>query len=299
MRDYLSIARPDHWIKNIFSIPGAIFAIIFSTELKRFTIIDLLFIAFILCFASSANYTINEWLDRFSDMNHPVKFDRPAAQGRIKLKWVVVQYSCLVFLSTFFAFLMGTKFVILLIIFLVLGILYNVKPFRTKDRIFLDVISESANNPIRFLFGWFCITDGIPPSSALIGYWTAGTFLMTMKRYGEKKQLMNQLGANSEAIFRYRPSLGHYTLNQLFEIALFCSICTSAFLGIFMMKYSEFLVITIPSLAFCFVEYFKIAEKEDSPAQNPELLYKESRLILASGSFLVLSIVGIYIEGLV
>jgi hypothetical protein len=34
------------------------------------------------------------------------------------------------------------------------GIFYNVRPMRTKDRAYLDVISESINNPLRLMIGW-------------------------------------------------------------------------------------------------------------------------------------------------
>ena len=55
---------------------------------------------------------------------------------------------------------------------LVMGIIYNVKPLRTKDIPFLDVISESVNNMIRLLLGWFIVTDlSVPPGSILLGYW--------------------------------------------------------------------------------------------------------------------------------
>ena len=39
-----------------------------------------------------------------------------------------------------------------------MGILYNVKPVRTKDIPVLDVLSESVNNAIRLLTGWFAVT---------------------------------------------------------------------------------------------------------------------------------------------
>ncbi len=296
MLDYIRIARPDHWIKNVFAIPGLVFGSIFAENSKNLNLSALLLVAIILCTASSANYTINEWLDRFSDLSHPEKYTRPAAQGRVKFSLVITQYFTLIGLSTYTAHILGDEFLALTITFLILGLIYNVEPFRTKDRMYLDVISESANNPVRFLFGWALVSDSIPPSSALLGYWTAGTFLMTMKRYGEKKQLMVQLNSNLNAIEIYRPSLARYSLPQLFSISIFCAILTSAFLGIFMSKYSEFLVVTLPSLAYCFIEYFRIAERENSPAQHPENLYKETRLLFGAGSFLFLSILAVLLE---
>lgn len=55
------------------------------------------------------------------------------------------------------------------IFLLVMGVLYNVKPIRTKDRACVDVLSESINNPIRLVLGWAAIsTIMLPPSSLLI-----------------------------------------------------------------------------------------------------------------------------------
>ena len=36
-------------------------------------------------------------------------------------------------------------------VLLLMGIAYNVPPLRTKDRPYLDVLSESVNNPLRLL----------------------------------------------------------------------------------------------------------------------------------------------------
>ena len=36
-----------------------------------------------------------------------------------------------------------------------MGCLYNIPPIRTKDHAYVDVLSESINNPIRFLVGWY------------------------------------------------------------------------------------------------------------------------------------------------
>jgi len=41
----------------------------------------------------------------------------------------------------------------------VMGIAYNVPPLRTKEWPYLDVLSESINNPIRLLLGWFALVS--------------------------------------------------------------------------------------------------------------------------------------------
>src|SRR3546814_12282474 len=45
------------------------------------------------------------------------------------------------------------------------GLAYNVPPLRTKDVPYLDVLSESVNNPLRLAIGWAMIDPGSLPRS--------------------------------------------------------------------------------------------------------------------------------------
>jgi hypothetical protein len=36
-----------------------------------------------------------------------------------------------------------------------MGCIYNIPPIRSKDVPYIDVLSESINNPLRMLAGWF------------------------------------------------------------------------------------------------------------------------------------------------
>jgi len=72
LKPYIQIARPDHWIKHIFIVPGiclgAALAPTFPIE-KFFLNIALGMISAV--FIASANYVINEWLDAEFDASHP------------------------------------------------------------------------------------------------------------------------------------------------------------------------------------------------------------------------------------
>jgi 4-hydroxybenzoate polyprenyltransferase len=86
------------------------------------------------------------------------------------------------------------SFVFSLLALLVAGFAYNVKPVRTKDIPFLDAISESANNPIRFLIGWYAFAPRhfFPPFALLLAWWSFGNFLMTAKRLSEFRLLRDK-----------------------------------------------------------------------------------------------------------
>ena len=168
-----------------------------------------------------------------------------------------------------------------------MGILYNVKPFRTKDIAILDVLSESVNNAIRLLIGWFCITQSqMPPISIVCGYWMAGAFLMAMKRFAEYRMI-----GDPELAGKYRKSFQHYSAELLMNTAFFYAMCSSFLMGIFLIKYKIEFLILIPFIFGLFCYYFHIAFKEDSAAQKPEKLFKEKKLMLYVVFLIVLFII--------
>ena len=59
-RAYVQIARPDHWIKNIFVIPGATAALAVAPQASGWETLPLVLALVSVCLVASANYTINE-----------------------------------------------------------------------------------------------------------------------------------------------------------------------------------------------------------------------------------------------
>ncbi len=275
--DYISIARPDHWIKNVFVLPGAALAIGLSDYIGwPSTLIRLAIAICATCLVASANYTINEWLDAETDRHHPIKRMRPAALGRLSARLVLLQWLILTICGLTLCWLLGKKFFLVAATLLLMGIVYNVPPLRTKDRPYLDVLSESVNNPLRFMLGWTAVVGIlIPPSSILIAYWMGGAYLMAVKRYSEYRFI----GDVSRAGL-YRKSFGYYTESTLLLSAFFYALTSALFLGVFLIKYRIELLITIPFLALLFVWYLKIGMQHDSAAQKPEKLYKERAFML-------------------
>ncbi len=277
-KNYLLICRFDHWFKNIFILPGVIAGLAFSNnEFNFFQILNLVILSFIsVSLICSANYVINEYLDRSFDKFHPTKKNRPAAKGEIKLKYVLVIYVILIFLGFLLGNKFGEYFKIYLFLLLFMGILYNVKPFRLKEVVFLDVITESFNNVLRFLFGWqIILMNTIPPSSLLILFWTGGAFLMTVKRLAEYRTINDK-----KIAILYRKSFKFYSESKLILSSFYYAIITCFFIGIFLIKYRIEFILSFPFITALFVYYFNIGLKKNSIAQTPENLYKNIRLVL-------------------
>lgn len=293
MKNYIKIARPDHWIKNLFIVPGIAIAFLLTGVPVLSEFILKLILGFIAtCLIASANYVINEWLDAEFDKYHPTKKFRPVVSENLKFSLVMVEYIVLTAGGFGLSLLVNKYFLYIEIWLWVMGILYNVKPIRTKDIPFLDVISESVNNMIRLLLGWFIITETqIPPVSILFGYWMAGAFLMGIKRFAEYRMI-----ADPSLAGLYRKSFLYYTEQTLLCSSMFYAFCATFCMGIFLVKYRLEYLVAMPFMFFLFVFYLYIAFKEDSAVQKPEKLYKEKKLILYVAFVMLLFILLTFVD---
>jgi 4-hydroxybenzoate polyprenyltransferase len=273
---YVKIARIDHWFKNSFMLLGVLLAIFYQAgsidwanpwpSLGR---IALAFFA--LCLVASGNYVINELLDGPSDRMHPEKRSRVVPSGLVRPKLVYLEWLALSGLGISLGLLINPAFTGALVALWVMGIIYNVPPVRSKELPYIDVLTESINNPIRLFLGWFAvIPDRIPPMSLILAYWMAGAFFMGAKRYAE----LRHIGDRRVAAL-YRKSFRHYTEENLLVSLFFYATSCALFAGIFMVRYHLELIAFVPVAAGFFAFYLKLSLKPDSPVQNPERLYKE------------------------
>lgn len=270
LQDYVQLARPDHWFKNIFMIPGMAFAYMYFHPEISLPLLGKLMLAVIsTCLIASANYVINEWLDAEFDKHHPTKKLRPSVTKSLKPKIIYTEYAVLAIIGLSIAFYLSIMFFYTALLLLVMGFFYNVRPFRTKERAYMDVLSESVNNPIRFILGWLVFAPMVfPPISILVAYWMGGAFLMACKRYSEYRFINNP-----EQAGLYRKSFKTYSENSLLISIFFYALTATFFLGIFLIKHRVELLLTFPFFALMFSWYLRIALRTDSTAQRPEKLY--------------------------
>jgi 4-hydroxybenzoate polyprenyltransferase len=288
-RDYLAIARLDHWFKNVFVLPGSALAVVLADVAIVDAVVPTLIALLATGLTASANYTINEWLDAESDRHHPLKHTRPGASGRLRPGLVILEYFTLAVAGLALAATLNGQFAVFTAMLLFMGLVYNVPPVRTKDRAFLDVLSESINNPLRLLLGWSALVAGaLPPSSILLAYWMGGAFLMAVKRYAEFRFI-----GDSARAAEYRKSFGHYSEQALLLSSFFYALCAAFFLGIFLIKYRIEFLLSFPFFAWLFVWYLAIGMNPDSAAQRPEKLY-QNRGFVAYTFFLVALVIFLF-----
>jgi len=278
IKAHLQIMRLDHSIKNIFVLPGIIvpLSVLGTSRLSPHLGWNLVagFIATTLIACS--NYVLNEVLDAPFDRLHPKKQNRPAAQGLVSVPFAYAQWLLMMVVGMALALTISRDFAYTAGMLWIMGCLYNIPPIRTKDKVYLDVLSESVNNPLRMLLGWYMVTSLlVPPVSLLICYWMGGCYLMALKRFSEYREIGDPKVAGA-----YRKSFQHYTEVSLLTSVVFYASAGMLFFGAFIMRYRIELILVFPLVALLMSTYFRLAFQPNSAAQNPEKLYREPRLMI-------------------
>lgn len=277
LRDYVSIARPDHWFKNVFMIIGVLLAYLYYPHLFDDFVGGRVILALIsVCLIASSNYVLNEILDAPTDRRHPVKCQRPVAAGRVWLPLGYVEWIALGVVGAWLAYQINVPFFLTSLSLWIMGLVYNVPPVRSKELPYLDVVSESVNNPIRLLLGWFVVTpDSIAPLSLVTSYWMVGAFFMAAKRFAEYRSI-----GDPQRAAEYRRSFRHYNSDNLLVSIFFYATSAALMLGVFIIRYKFELILCVPLFAGFFSVYMQTALKKDSPVQAPERLYRERGLMV-------------------
>jgi len=269
---YVQIARADHWFKNAFMLLGVILAVFYQPSVASLASVVPLALAVIsTCLVASSNYVLNELLDGPRDRLHPQKKHRPVPSGLVRPGIAYAEWLALAAIGFAIALSINVYFFASALWLWVMGIAYNVPPVRTKEWPYLDVLSESINNPIRLLLGWFAlVTTLVPPLSLVISYWMVGAFFMAMKRYAEYRHI-----GDARVAAAYRRSFEYYTEERLLVSVVFYATACALFAGIFIVRYHLELILFAPLAAGLFAYYMHLGMLPDSPVQNPERLYKQ------------------------
>jgi decaprenyl-phosphate phosphoribosyltransferase len=269
---YVQIARVDHWFKNAFMLLGVVLAMFYEPSLVSWSSVAPLAIAVLsTCLVASSNYVLNELLDGPRDRLHPEKRHRPVPAGLIRPSIAYAEWLALAAAGFALALSLNVYFFASALTLWIMGILYNVPPVRTKEWPYLDVLSESVNNPIRLFLGWFAlVTFRVPPLSLAIAYWMLGAFFMAMKRFAEYRHIGDRRVAAA-----YRRSFEFYTEELLLVSLFFYATACALFAGIFIVRYHLELILFTPLGAGVFAYYLHIGMLPNSPVQNPEKLYRQ------------------------
>jgi 4-hydroxybenzoate polyprenyltransferase len=207
-RAYLELARPSHWVKNVFVLAGVVFGHAWDDA-------NLLAAAFIttlaFCLASSAVYAFNDSLDAEQDRDHPDKRDRPVARGAVSTREAHAVAGVLAIASLAAAIWVGATAASIVAAYLVLNVAYTLGLKRVPV---VDVFVIAAGFMLRLLAGTSGI--GVEPSQWLL----ACGFLLTLFLGFAKRRA--ELARLADDAAQHRAVLDAYSTGFLDKAILVC-----------------------------------------------------------------------------
>lgn len=200
LRDFVKLARPRDWLKNVFVLMPVPFALAAGGQLEPLSF--LLGVA-ALSLASSAVYALNDTLDAERDRLHEKKRERPVAAGRISKAAALAFAGALLVAGFGLAALSGSGVALLVIAaYVAKELLYGLG---LKHVPLVDVFLLSLGFVLRVVLGAELV--GTAPSNwVLLVSWTLALFISLAKRRGE-------LARGTDGA--HRPALSGYTVPYL------------------------------------------------------------------------------------
>lgn len=195
MKSFVVLARPHHWVKNVF-----LFApLVFSQHLFDGEYVSASIMAFVVfCLVSSVVYTVNDIADRDLDRAHPVKSRRPVASDAVSPRQAAIFAILLTVVVLLLARNMRPEFQIVVALYFFVNILYT---FWLKHILLVDVFIVAAGFMLRVLAGALAIHVEVSHWLILCTLFVS-LFLAVSKRRGELMLVQNSVEFSGRIVLR-------------------------------------------------------------------------------------------------
>ncbi len=264
---FFHLFRIQQWYKNLVIFLPLIFA---GLLIDRNAITLVLLGFFALCLMSSANYILNDFVDKEKDKIHPEKKLRPIASGVVSKPFALFLAGLLASASLMIGILFSTEFFFLLLCLFLFTQAYTL--FFKKEA-FADILLISVNFVIRAMSGAFILDVRLSPWLLVCTFFLS-FFLVIGKRKADLFYLGNNATNHRESFKEFSEEI----LNILLSIAT-TSLLVSYTLYSFLSIYPS-LVYTLPFSLYVILRYLFLIKSRSIIARKPELFYKDLRLVV-------------------
>lgn len=209
LRDWISLVRPQQWVKNLFVLAP----LLFSGRLLDYPAVLAALGAFaVFCFLASGVYLINDVADVEADRAHPTKRLRPIAAGHIPARLAVTVGIALWAIALPAAWFIRPALFAIAATYLVLNLLYS---FGLKRVVILDVFAIAAFFVLRLLAGAAAIS--VTPSIWLL---LCGGLLALYLGFAKRRHELSVMGKDSTRSRSVLAEYGESFLDQMSIVLL-------------------------------------------------------------------------------
>ncbi len=274
MKNIIKIARPTHYIKNLFIF----LPLFFAGHLTRSDLLLNTFIAFAaFSISASAIYILNDFLDVKEDRQHPLKKYRPIASGSISKKKAL--YLMCIFavagmsLMTFISF----QAVTILTVYIALNICYS---FYLKHIAILDVSAIATGFVLRLFVG--SVVSGISLSTwIVIMTFLLSLFLALAKRRDDIIIFSNTGKKARKVIDGYNLKFIDSAMTMMASIVIVAyTLYTTSKVAIQRM-HTEYLYLTVFFVILGIMRYLQIVFVEENSGSPTIILLKDRFMQIA------------------
>jgi len=282
--EYMRLARPEQWVKNLFVLAGPLFGMRLLSP-KDVALSAAGFAAF--CILSSGVYALNDWADRETDSTHPTKKTRPIPSGAVSPAGALTFGILLVFIGLAASLALSPFFGLIALAYLALNILYSLA---LRRMVILDVLSVAIGFLLRAIAGAVLVRVSF-------SHWLllATLFLALLIALAKRRQELALMG---EGARNHRETLGRYSpglLDNLITASATLSILTYALYTVSPETVSrlgnDWAVWTTPIVVYAVFRFVYLVEKRgESPdrviLRDPGIIV--SVLIWAAAMFTII-----------
>ncbi len=281
IKDYVQLIRVRQWYKN-----WVIFlALFFVGQLFLFSDLMLTIAGFFaLALVSSANYIINDLVDRDKDRHHPEKKNRPLAAGRVSTIEAIAICAVLLGGGAWLAWYLHPSFLIIVALLFALSQVYN---FLLKEIIFADILTIASLFVLRAVAGAVLLQVKISPWLILCPFFLS-LFLSVGKRHADVLLLQENAGQTRKVLVDYN----HGITSALMIISTTLLIISYALYS-FLSDHNN-LLFTLPFALFVIFRYFSLVYRGSSIARHPEQAFFDLPIVVGALLWGLLTFVILY-----
>lgn len=273
--------RPRQWSKNVIVFLALIFSVDDEWQLSEpSTWLDMLgwtaLVFVLLCLVSSADYLVNDIVDRESDRQHPQKRKRPIASGQLSVRaaWIWAVLLAGVAIGGSFALAVPLTWQVGAIVsgYLALMVSYT---FVLKHIVLVDMMVIGAGFVLRAMVGGLAIDVPISPWLYVVTALGA-LFLIVNKRRAEITLLESGAGNHRRILEEYSPEL-------LGQIGALVTASTLIAYGLYTftadnLPENNSMMLTIPFVLYGLLRYLYLVDKRDEGGSPEDVLLKDRAL---------------------